>query len=56
MTTRQLSSNGAKIACSILSAADRSNIIFRVSMLYNKEQGEFKDNVIKKKKLDEEKE
>ena len=37
-------------ACSLLSAGDRSNIILEVPKSNHKEQGTFKDNVIKKKK------
>ena len=37
-------------ACSLLSAGDRSNIILGVPKSNHKEQGTFKDNVIKKKK------
>ena len=47
---QQLPSNGAKIACSLPSARDHSNIILRVLRSNHKEQGKFKDNVIKKKK------
>ena len=44
-------SNGAKIACSPPSEGDHSNIILRVLRSNHKEQGKFKDNVIKKKKI-----
>ena len=39
--------NGAKIACSLPSVGDRSNIILRIPRSNHKEQGKFKDNVIK---------
>ena len=48
LNTQQLSSNGAKIACSLPSAGDRSNIILGVPRSNHKERGKFKDNVIKK--------
>ena len=35
------------IACSLPSAEDRSNIILEVSRSNHKEQGKFKDNIIK---------
>ena len=37
-------------ACSLPSVGDRSNIILEVPRSNHKEQGKFKDNVIKKKK------
>ena len=36
-----------KIVCSLLSAEDRSNIILEVLRSNHKEQGKFKDNMIK---------
>ena len=50
LNTQQLPGNGAKIACSLLSVGDHSNIILGVLRSNHKERGKFKDNVIKKKK------
>ena len=47
LNTQQLPGNGAKLACSLPSAGDRSNIILGVSRSNHKEQGKFKDNIIK---------
>ena len=47
LNTQQLPDNNAKIACSLPSAGDRSNIILGVPRLNHKEQGKFKDNIIK---------
>ena len=47
LNTQQLPGNSAKIACSLPSAGDRSNIILGVPRSNHKEQGKFKDNVIK---------
>ena len=51
LNTQQLPGNGAKIACSLLSVGDHSNIILGVLRSNHKERGKFKDNVIKKKKI-----
>ena len=48
LNTQQLPGNDAKIACSLPSAIDHSNIILEVSRSNHKERGKFKDNVIKK--------
>ena len=48
LNTQQLLGNGTKIACSLPSTGDRSNIILGVPRSNHKEQGKFKDNVIKK--------
>ena len=50
LNSQQLPSNGAKIACSLPSARNRSNIILGVPWSKHKEQGKFKDNVIEKQK------
>ena len=50
LITQQLLRNGSKIACSLPSAGDHSNIILRVPRSNHKERGKFKDNVILKKK------
>ena len=50
LNMQQLPSNGAKIAYSPPSEGDHSNIILRVLRSNHKEQGKFKDNIIKKKK------
>ena len=42
--------NEGLLACSLPSAGDRNNIIFRVSRLNHKEQDKFKENAIKIKK------
>ena len=47
LNTQQLPGNSAKIACSLPSVGDRSNIILGVPRSNHKEQGKFKDNVIK---------
>ena len=47
LNTQQLPGNSTKIACSLPSAGDRSNIILEVPRSNHKEQGKFKDNVIK---------
>ena len=48
LNAQQLPGNGAKIACSLPSAGDRSNIILKVPRSNHMEWGKFKDNVIKK--------
>ena len=47
LNTQQLPGNSTKIACSLPSAGDRSNIILEVPRSNHKEQGKFKDNIIK---------
>ena len=47
LNTQQLLGNGTKIACSLPSTGDRSNIILGVPRSNHKEQGKFKDNIIK---------
>ena len=42
--------NEGLLACSLPSAGDRNNIIFRVPRLNHKEQDKFKENAIKIKK------
>ena len=49
LNSQQLPSNGAKIACSLSSAGDSSNIILKVPRSNHKEQDRFKDNIIKQK-------
>ena len=48
--------NEGLLACSLPSAGDRSNIIFRVPRSNHKEWDKFKDNVIKKKTFGEDEE
>ena len=47
LNTQQLPGNSTKIAFSLPSAGDRSNIILGVLRSNHKEQGIFKDNIIK---------
>ena len=48
MADKKSSKLTAKLtACSLPSAGDRSNIILGVPRLNHKEQGKFKDNIIK---------
>ena len=51
---QQLLGNGTKIACSLPSVGDHSNIILGVPRSNHKERGKFKNNVIKKNNLGEE--
>ena len=56
LNTQQLPGNDAKIACSLPSAIDHSNIILEVSRSNHKDWNKFKDNVIKKKTFGEDEE